>query len=402
MDSSKWASPSKIVDTGLKEFSVIYTDRAVNLLSEPFKKSMQNISAAMKEVYACHSIALIPGSGTYAMEAVARQFCTNKKALILRNGYFSYRWSDIMEVCKFTKGEPVVLKAVVAPGEADKAQPHFAPRPISELVAAIHTEKPAVVFAPHVETSTGMILPDEYLKALAGACHKIGAFFVLDCIASGNIWVNMAATGVDVLISAPQKGWSGPACCGIVMLNERARKAALDASSQPAATSFCCNLKQWIGVMDEYDAGRSKYYTTLPTDSLASFSLVIDETRAVGFKTLHSTMVELGAKIRAVLEARGFKSVAAKGFKAPSVIVSYSPYSGMYTKFQKVGLQIAGGVPFKLGEEKLPIPVLAPKVCFRLGMFGLDKLANVDECVKTFTHALDAIVKNEPSITSKL
>ena len=236
------------VNTGLKEFSVIYTDRAINLLSEPFKKVMRHISSTMRKVYNAHSFALIPGSGTYGMEAVARQFGTGKRVLILRNGYFSFRWTDIINVGKFTDGEPVVIKAAPVPGEERKFRPQFAPLPVAHVAAEIRKHRPAVVFAPHVETSTGMILSTSYISGVAQAAHEVGALFVLDCVASGNIWIDMKATGVDVLITAPQKGWSGPACCALVLLSERARNVAMDPAAQPVSNSFSCNLNKWITV----------------------------------------------------------------------------------------------------------------------------------------------------------
>jgi len=274
------------------------------------------------------------------------------------------------------------------------AQPSFAPIALDEAVAKILELRPAVVFAPHVETSTGIILPDDYLKGIAAACRKVGALFVLDCIASGNIWVDMKACGVDIIVSAPQKGWTGPACCGIVMMSERARSVVLDPAAQPTTASFCCNLRQWTIVMDEYDAGRCKYYTTLPTDSLTQFRDVILETKQFGFGLCRSRMQELGSGIRAALEKRGFKSVAAAGFKAPGVVVSFSDIPGMVGAFKAQGLQIAGGVPFKLGEEKI---LDARKVTFRLGLFGLDKLQNVQGTIRTFERALDSIIASSKS-----
>jgi len=366
-----------------KEFSVVYTDRAMNLMSPVFTVCMQDISRVLKSTYNADAMAMIPGSGTYAMESVARQFGTDKNVMILRNGYFSYRWSDIFHVTGCAAKE-VVLKA--EPIETGP-RPHFAPHPIEKVVAEIKSYKPAVVFAPHVETSTGMILSDDYMKSVSDAVHEVGGIFVLDCIASGNIWVDMKAAGVDVLISAPQKGWTGPACVGIAMMSSRAREL-LD-KEEPSSTSFCCNLKKWSTVMEKYEAGGFMYYTTLPTDSLMRFRNVLLETEKYGIQKCKDQMWEMGTKIRASLEARGFKSVSGPKNQSPGVVVVYSPYEGMVGKFKSQEMQIAGGVPFKLGEEKLGIE--PPKMCFRLGLFGLDKLRNISTVVSTLENALDSI-----------
>lgn len=370
-----------------KEFSVVYTDRAMNLLSPVFTECMQDISRVLKSTYNADALALIPGSGTYAMESVARQFGTDKNVMILRNGYFSYRWSDIFNVTKCAAKE-VVLKA--EPTEQGP-RPHFAPHAIEKVVAEIKSYKPAVVFAPHVETSTGMILTDDYMKAVSDAVHEVGGIFVLDCIASGNIWVDMKACGVDVLISAPQKGWTGPACVGIAMMSSRAREL-LD-KEDPSSTSFCCNLKKWNTVMEKYEAGGSMYYTTLPTDSLMRFRNVLLETEQYGISKCRDLMWEMGKKVRASLSERGYKSVSAPGNQSPGVVVVYSPIEGMVGKFKTQEMQIAGGVPFKLGEEELGID--ARKMCFRLGLFGLDKLRNIPTVVTTLEGALDSIKSAE-------
>lgn len=374
-----------------KEFSVIYTDRAVNMLSPIFTEAMQDIARVLKSVYNAESLAIIPGSGTYAMEAVARQFGSGQKVMILRNGYFSFRWTDIFNITKCAK-EEIVLKA--QPIE-EGSTPHFAPHPIEDVVAAIHKERPAVVFAPHVETSTGMIIPDDYIKAVSDACHEVGALFVLDCIASGNVWVDMKATGVDVLISAPQKGWTGPACVGIAMLSARARKH-IDENPEPAANSFCCRLAKWVEVMDKYVGGGAMYYTTLPTDSLMRFRDVLLETEAYGIQKTKENMWDLGNQIRGILVKNGFKSVSAPGVQSPGVVVSYSPHEGMYAKFKAVDMQIAGGVPFKLDEDT-KCGVDARKQCFRIGLFGLDKLRNISTAVASFETGLNSILAKEKS-----
>jgi len=371
-----------------KEYSVIYTDRAMNMLSPTFTKCMQDINRVLCKVYNCSTAVLIPGSGTYGMEACARHFGTDKNVMIIRNGYFSYRWSDIFQVTGVAKTETVLKAQPIEEGKT----PSFAPPPLPDVLNAIKTQKPDVVFAPHVETSTGMILPNIYMKKVAEAVHSYGGVFVLDCVASGNVWVDMDDIGIDCLVTAPQKGWTGPACVGIVMMSERARKIVSEGEA-PELNSFCCNLKQWLSVMDAYVAGGAKYYTTLPTDSLMRFRNVLLETEKYGFEKVKNNMWELGKRIRKVLESHGFKSVSAAKVQSPGVVVSYSPYEGMYAAFKQENLQIAGGVPFKLGEEKLGID--ARKQCFRLGLFGLDKMKNIPEVVRIFEEALGNILKNE-------
>jgi aspartate aminotransferase-like enzyme len=300
----------------LAEYSVVYTDRAINLMAAPFGQVMRDISSNLKHVYSAQHVAVIPGSGSYGMEAVARQFGWKKEVLVIRNGYFSYRWSDIFHVCDIPKADgETVLKAGVVADAGTVKQPQFGPQSLDDVLAAISEKQPAAVFAPHVETSTGIILSDAYLTAVASAVHAYGGVFVVDSIASGNIWVDMAATGVDVLISAPQKGWSGPACCGLVMLSDHGRQV----SDATASSSFCCNLGKWLTVMDKYESGGFMYYTTLPTDSLTAFRDVMLEARAYGYDKCKERQLELGAKVRAALEARGYRSVAAEGFKAVRV-----------------------------------------------------------------------------------
>jgi len=371
-----------------KEYSVIYTDRAYNLLSPPFQECMRDIDRILKSAYNAEKTVLIPGSGTYAMEAVARQFGTDQTVLIVRNGYFSYRWSDIFEVTKIAK-EEIVLKA--QPSE-DGNNPSFEPHPIEDVIAVIQAKQPAAVFAPHVETSTGMIISESYIKQITDAVHAYGGVFVLDCVASGNAWIDMKRTGVDVVISAPQKGWTGPACVGIAMLSAHAVQKV--ETMELSSNSFVANLKQWMSVMDAYTAGGAKYYTTLPTDSLMRFRDVLLETEEYGLEKSRQNIFELGDRIRDVLEQNGFKSVAANHVKAPGVVVSYSPFEGMGGKFKDEGMQIAGGVPFKLDEDT-KYGVNARKQCFRIGLFGLDKLQNIDTCVSQFELALKNIIKKE-------
>ncbi len=364
---------------GLLEYSVVYTDRAVNHMSQSFQGVMNDISATLKEVYNASSVAVIPGSGTFGMEAVARQFASGKNTLVIRNGWFSYRWTQIFEMGDIPASSTVLKARRANPG----AQEPFAPCPIDEVVATIEAEKPDVVFAPHVETSAGMMLPDEYLAAVADAVHAVGGIFVLDCIASGTIWVDMEATGVDVLVSAPQKGWSGSPCAGLVMMGPRAHALLGETTS----SSFACDLAKWVQIMEAYEGGGHAYHATMPTDALTSFRDVMNETADYGFDKVMAEQVELGARIRGALEARGFASVAASGFHAPGVVVSYTDDPGIKngSKFAEHGVQIAAGVPLQCDEGD-------DFSTFRLGLFGLDKLHNVDRTVASFEGVLDKIV----------
>ena len=368
----------KVDPDGLLEYSVVYTDRALNHMSQKFQGVMRDISGLLKEVYQARSAIVVPGSGTFGMEAVARQFATGKKCLVIRNGWFSYRWSQIFEMGSIP-AETTVLKARRL---SDQHQAAFAPAPIAEVVAAVHAQRPDLVFAPHVETAAGMILPDDYLRAVADAVHAVGGLFVLDCIASGAIWVDMVATGVDVLVSAPQKGWSGPPCCALVMLSEAAR-ARIDATT---STSFAADLKKWLQIMETYEAGGHAYHATLPTDALTQVRDVMLETQARGFETARAQQQALGDAVRALLERKGFKSVAAPGFRAPGVVVSYTDDAGLHSSktFLGLGLQTAAGVPLMCDEP-------ADFKTFRIGLFGLDKLANIERSVAHLTRALDQI-----------
>ncbi|MDD2729575.1 aminotransferase class V-fold PLP-dependent enzyme [Malikia sp.] len=368
---------------GLLEFSVVYTDRSLNHMSRRFQGVMQDISATLKQVYRARSVALVPGGGTYGMEAVARQFATGKKALVIRNGWFSYRWSQIFDAGSIP-AESVVLKARRL---SDQPQAPWVPCPVDEVVAAIREFRPDVVFAPHVETSAGMILPDDYLQAVAAAVHEVGGLFVLDCIASGTLWVDMQACGIDVLISAPQKGWSGSPACAMVMLSERAR-AAIDGTS---STSFAADLKKWLQIMETYENGGHAYHATMPTDALVRLRDVMRETRAYGFDQVRQEQIELGRQVRALLERRGIRSVAATGFQAPGVVVSYTDDPGIQngSKFLALGLQTASGVPLQCDEP-------AGFSTFRIGLFGLDKLHQPERCVAQLAEALDRIGITEP------
>jgi len=363
---------------GLLEYSVVYTDRALNHMSQVFQGVMKDISSMLKQVYHAKAAVIVPGSGTFGMEAVARQFAAGKKVLVIRNGWFSYRWTQIFDMGQIP-AEATVLKARrIEEGK----QAAFAPAPIEEVVATIKAKKPDMVFAPHVETASGMLLPDDYLRAVADAVHSVGGLFVLDCIASGTIWVDMAATGVDILISAPQKGWSGSPCCAFVMLSERAR-AAIDATT---SSSFACDLKKWLQIMEAYEGGGYAYHATMPTDALTRVRDVMKETEAYGFDRVCAEQQELGDKVRALLTRRGFKSVAAPGFQAPGVVVSYTDDAEIQNgkKFIALGLQTAAGVPLQCDEP-------ADFQTFRIGLFGLDKLHNVERTVQHLEQALDAI-----------
>jgi aspartate aminotransferase-like enzyme len=364
---------------GLLEYSVVYTDRALNHMSLSFQEVMNDISSTLKKVYNAQAVAVVPGSGTFGMEAVARQFATGKKCLVIRNGWFSFRWTQIFEMGNIPS-QSTVLKARRVDDSKNAA---FAPAPIEEVVATITSHKPDVVFAPHVETSAGMILPDEYLRAVADAVHSVGGLFVLDSIASGTIWVDMEACGVDVLISAPQKGWSGSPCSALVMLSALARERIESTTS----TSFACNLRKWLQIMAAYENGGHAYHATMPTDALRTFRDVMKETEAIGFEKVHAQQQELGDKVRALLESHGIKSVAAEGFQAPGVVVSYTEDSGIHTgkKFKDMGIQIAKGVPLRCDEPE-------DFQTFRLGLFGLDKLQHVDRSVQKLAEALSQIL----------
>jgi aspartate aminotransferase-like enzyme len=360
---------------GLLEYSVVYTDRALNHMSQKFQGVMGDISGILKEVYGAHAVAVIPGSGTFGMEAVSRQFATGQKVLVIRNGWFSYRWTQIHDMGRIPSQEIVLKARRATPG----AQQAFAPAPVAEVVATIRQEKPAVVFAPHVETAAGMMLPDDYLKAVADAVHEVGGLFVLDCIASGAMWVDMRATGVDLLVSAPQKGWTGSPGCAFVMLSERARKA-IDGTT---SSSFACDLKKWLQIMETYEAGGHAYHTTMPTDALTRTRDVMLETRGYGFARLRDEQMELGRRVRELMERQGFASVAADGFKAPGVVVSYTRDAGLSTakSFIAQGLQTAAGVPLQCDEG-------SDFQTFRIGLFGLEKLHHVERTVAHLEQAL--------------
>lgn len=363
---------------GLLEFSVVYTDRSLNHMSGAFQQVMRDLSTQLKSVYHAYSVAIVPGSGTFGMEAVARQFATGKKVLVIRNGWFSYRWTQIFEMGQIPR-EELVCKAQFA---SDEPESQLAPMAIEEVVETIRHERPEVVFAPHVETSAGMILPDAYIKAVADAAHEVGALFVLDCIASGTIWVDMQACGVDLLVSAPQKGWSGSPCCGLVMMSEAARERLDETTS----TSFAADLKKWTQIMETYESGAHAYHATMPTDGLRQLRDVMADAQNYGFDKLKSAQQELGDRARKILADRGIKSLAADGFGAPGVVVSYTQEADIHngSRFAQAGFQIAAGVPIQVDEPE-------GFKTFRIGLFGIDKLMNVDRTLNMLEEGLDKV-----------
>ncbi len=367
----------EIDSDGLLEYSVVYTDRALNHMSQKFQTALRYISATLKKVYGAQHAAVIPGSGTSGMEAVARQLARGEKCLIVRNGFFSYRWTQILE-----KGAIAADSKVFTARQADEAQAPFAPAPIEEVCAEIAAYRPAVVFAPHVETASGIMLPDGYIRQLADAVHAVGGLLVIDSIASGCIWLDMEKLGIDVLISAPQKGWSGSPCCGLVLLND----AAYQKVQQTESDSFALDLKKWLQIMEAFDNGGHAYHATPPTDALMKLHDVMKEAEAIGFERLQAAQTELGAKIRALLAGAGYPSVAAAGFEAPGVVVSYTVNPDIQNgkAFIAQGMQIAAGVPLQCGER-------SDFQTFRLGLFGLDKLQNIDRTVEAFARVLGKV-----------
>ncbi len=362
---------------GLLEYSVVFTDRSLNHMSKAFQQVMRDISETLKGVYAADHVALVPGGGTYAMEAVARMFAGGERALVIRNGWFSYRWTQIFEAGAIPESHDV-MKARRT-GNAPDAP--FAPAPVDEVVAKIRETRPAAVFAPHVETSAGMILPDDYIAEVAAAAHEAGGLFILDCIASGCLWVDMKALGVDVLISAPQKGWSASPSAGLVMMSARAREVMEGRKS----SSFAVDLKTWTKIMEAYEAGGHAYHATMPTDALRGFRDAMKEAEADGFDRLKAAQQDLGRRAREAFAARGLRSVAAEGFAAPGVVVAYTadPEIKSGAKFARAGVQVAAGVPLQVDEGP-------DYSSFRMGLFGLDKLRDVDGAVARLEAALDA------------
>jgi len=363
---------------GLFEYSVVFTDRSLNHMSAEFQQVMRDISATLREVYGADGVALVPGGGTYGMEAVARQFARDQRCMVLRNGWFSYRWSQIFAATELP-AEEIVLKARPT---SDTAQASFAPAPIEEVVAAIHAQKPALVFAPHVETASGILLPDDYLRAVGEAVQAVDGLFVLDCVASGTLWVDMRDCRVDILISAPQKGWSASPSCALVMLSAR----ALERVEQTTSNSFACDLKKWLQIMRAYENGGHAYHATLPTDALKKFRDTMLDMREYGFDKLKQEQLALGKAVRSLLESKGFASVAAPGFQAPGVVVSHTDDDAIHSgsAFGAQGLQTASGVPLMCDEPE-------GFKSFRIGLFGLDKLRDIDGAVGRLEQALAAI-----------
>jgi len=364
---------------GLLEYSVVYTDRSLNHMSDSFQKAMNDVSSSLKEVYNAEAVVLVPGGGTYAMEAVARQFATNQSCLVLRNGWFSFRWSQIFEMGNIPS-EEIVLKASRV---SEDSQAPFAPPNIDEVSELIKKRKPHMVFAPHVETSSGIILPDEYIRSIAAAVHSVGGMFVLDCIASGAIWIDMKDCGVDILISAPQKGWSASPAFGMVMLSSDAAEKINETKS----TSYSCDLLKWLQIMQAYESGGHAYHATMPTDAIKHFRDTVNETAEFGFDNARKKQQELGDKVSALLERNNITSVAAKGFQAPGVVVSYTTDKDIQngSKFKDIGMQIAAGVPLQCDEGD-------DYQTFRLGLFGLDKLKDVDAVVKKLEQAIKQVI----------
>ncbi|MFG6081978.1 aminotransferase class V-fold PLP-dependent enzyme [Paracoccus litorisediminis] len=364
---------------GLQEFSVVFTDRSLNHMSQKYQHVMRDVSATLREVYKAEAVALVPGGGTCAMEAVARQFGRDAHALIVRNGFFSFRWSQIFETGGFARETTVMMARPLG----NEAKPPFAPAPVEDVVARILETRPDAVFAPHVETAAGMILPDDYIKAIADAAHEVGALMVLDCIASGAIWVDMQATGVDVLISAPQKGWSASPSAGMVMLSQR----AVEQLEQTTSNSFALDLKKWRAIMKAYEDGGHAYHATMPTDAILGLRDAMEETRDLGFDAARDAQWRLGNAVRAELASRGLRSVAADGFAAPGVVVCYTdePEIQNGKRFLAEGYQIAAGVPLQVGEGE-------NFRSFRIGLFGLDKLKDVEGTLDRLRPGFDAVL----------
>ena len=357
---------------------MVFTDRSLNHMSQRFVGVMADITDTLRQTYAAEAVAVVPGGGTYAMEAVARQLATGQRCLVVRNGLFSYRWSQILDAGSVADQTTVCT----ARPASDEPQAPWSPAPVEEVVEAIERTRPGVVFAAHVETAAGMVLPEDYVRALAAATHDVGGLLVLDCIASGALWVDMGRLGVDVLLSAPQKGWSGSPCAGYVMLSEAGRERVMSTTS----TSFAVDLQKWLTITEAYTQGLTPYHATMPTDTLAHNAALMLETRAAGLPELRAAQLSLGTRVRALLAERGFASVAAEGFAAPSVVVAFTddPELRSGAKFKRRGLQVAAGVPLMCGEGE-------GFSTFRLGLFGLDKLTDVDGTLRRLEEHLEQL-----------
>ena len=370
----------KIDPDGLLEYSVVFTDRSMNHMSQAFQKVMCDLHAGLISVYKAQSCVLVPGGGSFAMESVARQFARDQKVLVARNGWFSYRWTQI-----FDQGvTPAHVEVAKARPDTDAKDQQFSPVPVDEVCAQIRSEKPNLVVAPHVETSAGILLSDSYIQALTDAAHAVGALFVLDCVAAGALWADMDALGVDVLITAPQKGWTSTPCAGVIMLSNR----ALERLKTTTSDSFVLDLKKWQGIMDAYLSGGHAYHATVPTDGLANFLETYNEMAVIGFDALKTRQIELGRQVRELMESYGFKSLAAEGFKSPTVVVSHTDREDFKngSAFAAAGLQIAAGVPLECGES-------ADFQTFRIGLFGMDKLMNIDRTISLLDDALGKITQ---------
>lgn len=371
-----------------KEYSVIFTNRSLNLMAKPFQKVMTDLNDLLKETYNADKVAIIPGSGTFGMEAVARQFATDEHVMVIRNGWFSFRWTEIFDMggVNTIPKSHTVLKAKPQPAVDGSDNMQYAPYPVDEVVKKIYEEKPAAIFAPHVETSTGMMLPDSYIKTVADAVHDVGGLFLLDCVASGTVWADMKELGIDAVMTAPQKGWTGPACAALVMMSDR----AVEKMKEKEETSFSISLKRWSAIMDAYEAGGFGYHTTMPTDALRDFHEITVESMKFGMPELKQAQIDLGIASRGMLDSKGLTSVAAPGFQAPGVLVYHSPEGvdnpTMMNRFKDNGLQIAMGVPWRIDEPH-------DLHTFRIGLFGLDKMGAINETVATMEQALDNVLE---------
>ncbi len=363
---------------GLLEYSVVFSDRSLNSMSDAFGQVMRDISRIMKTAYGAVSVAVVPGGGTYGMEAIARQFTTDVNVLVIRNGWFSFRWSQIIEAGRLATSTTVLAARQLE----DTSDAPFAPVPLDEIIAAIRSEKPDVVCCPHVETSAGLMVPDSFISAVADAVHEHGGLFVLDCVASGTVFVNLEKTGVDVLLTAPQKGWSASPCAALVMMSPHGRARLDDTTS----SSFANDLKKWTQIMETYEGGAHAYHATMPTDALRHFRDALIEAEGLGLEALKQAQIRLGEEVRALMDRYSYKSVAADGFKAPSVIVCFAPSAEIKSgkAFVEQGLQIAAGVPLECGERE-------DYASFRIGLFGLDKLMDIDRTVTNLETALEKI-----------
>lgn len=362
---------------GLLEYSVVYTDRSLNHMSKVFQKVMCDLSTELKSLYNADAVAIVPGSGTSGMESVVRALAKDKDCLIIRNGWFSYRWTQILEATGVAKSSEVFCAS-----HTHDEKVVFAPADINAVTSFIYDKKPAVVFAPHVETASGMMLSDEYIRMLGKAVHEVDGLLVIDCIASGCIWLDMQALGIDVLISAPQKGLSSTPCAGLVMMSNEARNEVL--GSMP--TSFALDLKAWLNIMMAYENGGHAYYATMPTDGLKQLRDALFEAKEIGYGRLKIAQIELGQRILAVLNDKGIQSVAHPDYQARGVVVCHAPNEAVHkgVAFAEQGLQIAAGTPLQVGEPE-------GYQSFRIGLFGLDKLTDVDGVVARFKVAVDKV-----------